>query len=126
MKPPYLLAVAALAIFLGTGALWASQHFRVLELPGGAILLARFHEVVGAGGRRYRPYVVGTDSIVRMDFDEDRDGDFDLRCDGQREGAYTVCSSLTHEGWVGCPVSRCERAWAEVQGKPPSDISIPR
>ena len=121
MKPPHLLAVAALAIFLGAGTLWASQHFRVLELPGGAIKLARFHAVAGAGGRLYRPYVVGTDSIVRMDFDEDRDGDFDLRCDGLREGVYTACSVLTHEGWTECPIPRCERAWAETQGRTPSD-----
>jgi hypothetical protein len=123
MKPPHILAVAVLAIFLGVGVLWASQHFRVIEHPSGAILLARFRVIVGAGRMRYRPYVVGTDSIVRMDFDEDRDGDFDLRCDGAREGMYTACSSLTNGGWAGCPVSRCERAWAESQGKTPSDTS---
>jgi len=125
VRSSHLVAATVLTAFVVGGGLWASRHFHVIRLPGGAIKLARSHEVVGAGGKRYRPYIVGVDGIVRTDFDEDQDGNADLRCDGPREGTYTACSIATHEGGRECPISRCERAWKDVRGEASSDLGVP-
>ncbi|MCP3144725.1 hypothetical protein [Pyxidicoccus xibeiensis] len=110
-----LLGVTLVAVL---AALAVAGPMRFIRMPEGVWLWVRTPGAIQVAGGRYRYFIWGTDTVVRVELDTDGDGRYDVRGDDWQRVTPTWCWRRGSSGWEPAAPEHCVAAREQLTPGP--------
>ncbi|WP_164014902.1 hypothetical protein [Pyxidicoccus trucidator] len=109
-----LVGIVGASVVAVLGALATVGPVRLIQMPDGHWLRVRTPGAIKVAGGRYREFIWGIDTVVRVELDTDGDGRYDVRGEDWQRVAPRWCWARGESGWVAAPLQHCVTAWDQL------------